>query len=135
MTKKIDSIFEYSYNEIISYKIKTKHGRDLNDISCIYCIEDIVTGCLYIGRTQGFFRRMRCHIQKSKHIIEKPYQGDTLIARAMHKRCHCFKFHILTTYEEIGYNFFNRKIATEKEVEYMVKYNTLNPNGYNFKYK
>lgn len=91
------------------------------DTPCIYSIYNIVSKMYYIGQTKNFYKR------KMSHII--------LLRKNSHKNTHLqnswnfygeenFIFEIIDICDDV-------KERNVKEVDYIKKFNSLSPNGYN----
>lgn len=86
----------------------------------VYKIENILDGKSYVGRTNDVKRRLKEHIQRA---------SSSLIHRAIKKHgFDNFSIRILFSTESL-------EESEEKEVEFIIKENSLYPNGYNLTLK
>ena len=88
--------------------------------SAIYCIENTVTGMMYIGQTISLKKRFREHKNELK--------------RNIHKNTHfqnSWNFHGIENFVFYPLEFCDREELNFKESFYINSLGTLHPNGYN----
>lgn len=90
---------------------------------CIYKYTNLINNHVYIGQTNNYGRRIREHRNEMKNLNR--YGFDSLLARAMRKYGeHNFKIEkLIDNLSADEANFF--------EKEFILKENSLAPNGYN----
>lgn len=117
---------EIQLNEILTFKSIRKSHSDYR-YGGWYLIENIVNGKRYIGKSIDYMVRLRQHlfVKNPKTLI------DTEIS--IHG-VDSFRFYVLMHYQEVGVNFFNRKIEHKIENDLIINMNTKHPYGYNMRF-
>ena len=110
-------------NLILSYKISPNKDYSRGGF---YMIINRVTKMIYIGKSIDYMARLKQHLYLSSN--------KTLIDKELNYNPDLFDFYLLAKYEDIGINFFNRKLETVIEHRFIGKANSLYPNGYNNTY-
>lgn len=110
-------------NHIYSYKIRK--SRDYSK-GGFYMIVNRITKMIYIGKSIDYMARLKQHLYQSSN--------KTLIDKNLKKNPELFDFFLLAKYEDIGINFFNRKLETIIEHRFIGIANSIYPKGYNNTY-
>ncbi len=112
-------------SEILSYKNQAKRGD--YSLGGFYMIKHKTTGMAYIGKSINVIKRLKQH-----HSLAISNRG-IYIDQEMHGNIQNFEFYILSFYKDIGINFFNRKLETSYEQDYIFENKTFFPSGYNIR--
>ena len=119
---KVLSLFDGIYltiNYILSNNIKTYKKY----MALIYQITNTINGKIYIGQTKtSLYKRFRSH---KSNYLQKRY-SESYLYNAFKK----YGTNAFTIHKIIEDNFTQEEL-NKLEIEYIKKYNSLSPNGYN----
>lgn len=119
-------MIEIGIDEILLFRPARKSHSDYS-FGGWYLIENTKTNMKYIGKSIDFMHRLKQHLKMKnpKMLI------DNEINRYGHDS---FKFYLIKHYNEVGVNFFNRKIECEIENKMIIEFKTNYPFGYNIRF-
>lgn len=123
----INNLNEISIDHILQYK-KERNGNGDYSLGGIYLIYDSVHKKGYVGKSINVIKRLKSHL-----ALAKSNKG-ICIDKTMHGRLSDFKFFILSKYDDLGIDFFNRKLESIIEHTLIGEYKTYYPFGYNIRY-
>lgn len=110
----IEDILNYKIVRVVGY---TKGG--------FYLIHNHVTNMGYVGKSTDYMGRLKYHTYKCSRLY---------VDIELKKNIGDFRFYLLYDYNELGINFFTRKLESIVEHRLITRHNTAYPNGFNIKH-
>lgn len=117
-------LIKISTQEILSYT-KERSGRGDYSLGGFYMIKNIKNDMAYIGKSLNPLKRLRSHYYNAKR------NSGIYIDTQMHGHLDDFEFYLISFYVDMGIDFFTKRMEIQVEQQYIKKFNTCHPFGYN----